>query len=645
MKKLAILSFLICAGAVTQAEEIADVHLGNTVVTSMGFETTLLDEPTAISVISKEKIEEKNYKTVVDALADNPLINIVRTKNGAAVDMRGSGELASSNVKILVDGVAINPLSASTKGSGLETIPMSIIERIEIAPGGGAVLYGNGVSGGVVNIITKSEFKNSGYLEGTYDSYNSKKIGTGATAKLTDNLAVGVNYSGQDNRGYRRGSHGKNDYIDGNIQYKLSEKHKFTLKGSRFVENETTTDSAYKTDLAFDRRAKGPNETERGITRENLTGKYEFTPNKDFTFTTTAYTTKMYNDSKTTVLAKQSISGEDSVQETTNGVLLKAAQNYDNGSLIVGLDYIDGQHKGDGYSTSKGQKTNTTKNYNKKTTSPYILNRYNLTEKLEFTTGFRYEWAEYDLSGSDINKKFNEENKSYEGVLSYKYRDTGNVYFRYERGFMSPTPGQLGSVEDKTKTLQSETSDTFEIGVKDYLASNTFVSLTFFRLDKDNEIFAYKTEERNKKYYDNIGKTRRDGIEFSMENYFGNLTLTTGFTYIDAHSRVSSGDYEDGDRLNDIPRFKAGVSANYKFTPKFDMNISYTYTGDRISKGLEAPSYNFTDIGARYKVTESLTLRAGINNIFNEIYYSTEKTDTASPADERNYYVGFNMTF
>lgn len=43
MKKLAILSFLICAGVVARGEE--SIHLGETVVTSMGFETTLLDEP------------------------------------------------------------------------------------------------------------------------------------------------------------------------------------------------------------------------------------------------------------------------------------------------------------------------------------------------------------------------------------------------------------------------------------------------------------------------------------------------------------------------------------------------------------------------------------------------------------------------
>ena len=643
MKKLAILSFLICASAVVNAQET--IHLGETVVTSMGFETTLLDEPTNISIITQEQIEEKNYKNVTEALSDNPAINIVRTKNGTAIDMRGSGESATSNVKILVDGVAINPLSNSPKGSGLDTIPMSIIERIEIAPGGGAVLYGNGVSGGVVNIITKSEFKNTGYIEGDYDSYNSKKIATGATAKVTDNLAVGVNYAGQNNRGYRKGNKGANDYIDGNIQYKLSDKHKFSLKGSRFVENETTTSMPTKLQLESDRRAKGSTYTERNITRENLTGKYEYTPNKDFNFTTTLYTTKMYNDGHTYDPKKKKNTAEDDLQETTNGVLLKANQNYENGSIIVGVDVIEGKHEGDGFSTSRGKSVPYVRDYKKDTISPYILNKYDLTEKLEFTAGFRYEWADYDLAGTDINRKFDEENKSYEGVLSYKYRDTGNIFFRYEKGFMSPTPGQLGSVEDKSKTLQSETSDTFEIGVKDYITSNTFVSLTFYRLEKDNEINSYKLEQNGPKYYDNIGKTRRNGIEFSMENYFGNLTLTSGFNYIDAVAKSDTDDYSTGDRLTDIPRFKASIGANYKFTPKFDANISYRYTGDKISKGITTPAVNVTDIGMRYRVTENLTLKAGINNVFNEIYYTTEKTDSATPADERNYYVGFKMTF
>ncbi len=247
MKKFAILSFLICAGALTQAEE--DIHLGQTVVTSMGFETTLLDEPTNISVITQEKIEEKNYKNVIEALDDNPMINIVNSKNGAVIDMRGSGDAAMNNVKILVDGVAINPFNPTRKGLGLETIPMSNIERIEISPGGGAVLYGNGVSGGVVNIITKSGGYTGGYVESDIDSFNNKKFATGGNYQINDKLSFGMNYAGQNNGEFREGEKGASDYIDGNIQYKLSEKHKFGISASRYVENETTTGNAFQRDV------------------------------------------------------------------------------------------------------------------------------------------------------------------------------------------------------------------------------------------------------------------------------------------------------------------------------------------------------------------------------------------------------------
>ena len=65
-EKISNTVILICAGVVARGEE--SIHLGETVVTSMGFETTLLDEPTNISVITKEKIEEKNYKNVIEPL-------------------------------------------------------------------------------------------------------------------------------------------------------------------------------------------------------------------------------------------------------------------------------------------------------------------------------------------------------------------------------------------------------------------------------------------------------------------------------------------------------------------------------------------------------------------------------------------------
>lgn len=673
MKKLAILSFLICAGVVARGEE--SIHLGETVVTSMGFETTLLDEPTNISVITKEKIEEKNYKNVIEALDDNPMINIVNSRNGAVIDMRGSGDSAMNNVKILVDGVAINPFNPTRKGLGLETIPMSNVERIEISPGGGAVLYGNGVSGGVVNIITKSGGYTGGYVESDIDSFNNKKFSTGGNYQLNDKISFGMNYAGQNNGEFREGEKGASDYIDGNIQYKLSEKHKFGISASRYVENETTSGNALQRDIKLtngkklsdygletleqNRKAKGLTSTDRNITKENVIGKYEYTPNKDFTLGVTAYNTNMYNRSNTsgyslsedkdsnkkplgTYTLKSTSSSEDFREETT-GVLLKATQKYERGTVIVGLDAISSKFTGKGVS-DKG--VTSIYNYQKDIVSPYILNKYNLTENLEFIAGYRYEWAEFDINRDDTSKEgkttltrndYDLTNNSYETTLNYKYRDTGSVFVRFEKGYMTPTPGQK---TENNSVLKPETSTTYELGMKDYVLDNTFISASIFRLEKEDEITGYKIDGDNSKYFRNEAETTRNGLEFTMENYFGDLTLSSGFVYMEAENK-------DGERLEEIPRFKANVSANYRLTSKLDTTVSYTYMGSKEGQGIMNSSRSLTDVGVRYRVTESLTVKAGINNLFNKEYYESQNNRglTANPGEERSYYMGFKMTF
>lgn len=667
MKKLAILSFLICAGVVARGEE--SIHLGETVVTSMGFETTLLDEPTNISVITKEKIEEKNYKNVIEALDDNPMINIVNSRNGAVIDMRGSGDSAMNNVKILVDGVAINPFNPTRKGLGLETIPMSNVERIEISPGGGAVLYGNGVSGGVVNIITKSGGYTGGYVESDIDSFNNKKFSIGGNYQLNDKISFGMNYAGQNNGEFREGEKGASDYIDGNIQYKLSEKHKFGISASRYVENETTSGNALQRDIKLangkklsdygletleqNRKAKGLTSTDRNITKENVTGKYEYTPNKDFTLGVTAYNTNMYNRSNTsgyslkevegqkgTYTLKPTSSSEDFREETT-GVLLKATQKYERGTVIVGLDAISSKFTGNGVS-DKGVAS--VYDYQKDIVSPYILNKYNLTENLEFIAGYRYEWAEFDINRDDTTSKgvttltrseYDLTNNSYETTLNYKYRDTGSVFVRFEKGYMTPTPGQK---TENNSVLKPETSTTYELGMKDYILDNTFISASIFRLEKEDEITGYKVGDT--KYFRNEAETTRNGLEFTMENYFGDLTLSSGFVYMEAEN-------QDGERLEEIPRFKANVSANYRLTSKLDTTVSYTYMGSKEGQGIMNSSRSLTDVGVRYRVTDSLTVKAGINNLFNKEYYESQNNGglTANPGEERSYYIGFKMTF
>lgn len=69
------------------------------------------------------------------------------------LDLRGFGTNSAQNVVVLVDGVRLNENELAS--TVLSTIPVDTVERIEITRGGSSVLYGDGATGGVINIVTR----------------------------------------------------------------------------------------------------------------------------------------------------------------------------------------------------------------------------------------------------------------------------------------------------------------------------------------------------------------------------------------------------------------------------------------------------------------------------------------------------------
>ena len=75
----------------------------------------------------------------------------------AQVDLRSLG---SKRVLVLVDGIRwVNESSASgvSGAADLNTIPMSIIDRVEVLEDGASAIYGSDAIAGVINIITRKE--------------------------------------------------------------------------------------------------------------------------------------------------------------------------------------------------------------------------------------------------------------------------------------------------------------------------------------------------------------------------------------------------------------------------------------------------------------------------------------------------------
>lgn len=203
------------------------------------------------SVITAEDIARSPGTTIHDVLSQEAGIQTRSTAGGKAgvgttIDMRGFGATASANTLILVNGRRMADFDSI--GFDLTSIPRDSVERIEITRGNsGAVLYGDGAVGGVINIVTKTGAGKpaTGRIEAGFGSFNQREI-NGAASTSHGPFAAAVAGNAVNSDGYR-----VNDYVRqrngvGDLRYTgdqgsawlniTGEDQKLGLPGARLVD-------------------------------------------------------------------------------------------------------------------------------------------------------------------------------------------------------------------------------------------------------------------------------------------------------------------------------------------------------------------------------------------------------------------------
>lgn len=163
------------------------------------------------SIITAEEIARSPEPTITGILAREPGIQVSSLFGAVAgardtVDMRGFGATASSNTLVLVNGRRLNDIDLA--GIDFAAIPRDSIERIEITRGNsGAVLYGDGAVGGVINIVTKTGVgvPSMTRLEGAAGSYGYRE-GNGSTVQSLGPWTASAYGSVINSDGYRANS-------------------------------------------------------------------------------------------------------------------------------------------------------------------------------------------------------------------------------------------------------------------------------------------------------------------------------------------------------------------------------------------------------------------------------------------------------
>jgi iron complex outermembrane receptor protein len=178
--------------------------------------------PASVTVLDAADIARSAARTLPELLAEQAGVAMRdffgNNAAGTAVDLRGFGITGPQNTLVLVDGRRLSDFDLS--GVQWAAIPLASIERIEILRGTGAVLYGDGASAGVVNIITRSPLKQGRRAEilgriGSYGTAEGQLYGSRAGE------AFGINASvyGYDSDGYRRNNRNQQENLAMNLRW------------------------------------------------------------------------------------------------------------------------------------------------------------------------------------------------------------------------------------------------------------------------------------------------------------------------------------------------------------------------------------------------------------------------------------------
>lgn len=695
--KILFLTFLLCNIA-SFAEKT--ILLPESNIQSDYVEINKMKNLKNVIVIEKKEIQEKGYTNLSAVLQDVPSIH-VGTSSWGEIDIRGQGEgKAGKNLQVLIDGAPITTLVNHPLQTNYDVVPVENIERIEIIPGGGSIIYGSGTAGGVINITTNLNrlYRPVNILEASAGTGGEKyHVAFGHTFKNKLNLQV--SYLRNNQNLYFKNTYRNSNYLTAGLYYPISDRQNISLRYStlredgKFVRNiiykkleqdgknyrpekKKITVGLDKDGHKIEKWVDGYSNAKRNMDSFNLNYQFKLGENSNYLMNI------FYNKGNFSNMAW----GEQTMYHHTYGIKNKFDLFYanhtilDGSSLLIGLDSYqqDAKLEYDDYKIlSYKDKTYYARplsfKYKKKTNAFYLLNTLKYG-KWESSQGIRrdYTYWHFDkiASKNEGKETSHRHNTNYELSLAYKYRDTGRVYVRYERGFTSPDGLEITddfSKQPITATKgKDEIYDLYEIGWRDYFGFST-INLTAFYSSTDNEMsrnYVFNELGFGRKTI-NILKTKRKGVELSLSQKLGKLELKESYAYLkgkrDYNGKESQflnpDDYVDWSNtgLPKVPKHSLTLEAKYQFTPRISASLRYKYNGkysnfsDLKQKEEEGyiKSHAVTDLSLHYQNEKGLHLYGGINNLFNEKYfeYTGSKMYTIIPAEERTFFLGAKYTF
>ena len=190
-------------------------ELDKVIVTGSLIPQTQIETFTPVTIISAEDIKVRGYTNISDVVKESSFATGGVQGSQSSASFTQGAETASlfglnvGYTKYLIDGRPMVDYPALYNGSdafnNISGIPIDLVERIEVLPGGQSSLYGSDAIAGVINIILKKRVDNpivsvrgGGYTDGGGEVGRVSAVGGFSAADDRLSVLVGAQYEESD---------------------------------------------------------------------------------------------------------------------------------------------------------------------------------------------------------------------------------------------------------------------------------------------------------------------------------------------------------------------------------------------------------------------------------------------------------------
>ncbi|MCC5867726.1 MAG: TonB-dependent receptor [Gammaproteobacteria bacterium] len=615
------------------------------VVTATASEQRLRDAPATMSVITRDRLVERPVRDVLDAVRELPGITLTSAAfTRKRINIRG---MDNTHSLFLVDGRRVNASADVIAHSDFELgwIPTEAIERIEVVRGPMSSLYGSEALGGVINVITRpvtdrwTSSASASWGETSGPGGRDTQVGLYAAGPvMPDVLGLRVFVNRDDRKETPDRADPAISAIEGRratsggatLSWTPADQHRFDFSLQRAEDTRERNT-----------RTPGPPQSAMeytfsdDITRQQLDVHYlgDF---ERFAVEAGAYRSRLDRENR----RSQGQIPTPPTQLTDD--IAETRVRFDLGPrhfFTLGGEYRREELDDGGFVQTGTERV--------ETRSLFIQDMIELApDQLSLTLGARLD--DHQRFGSELSPR---------AYLIWHASDAVTLRGGYGEGFKAPTLKQL-STQFSTfggggrfeitgnPDLQPETSRSLEIGALGNLGAMSFEATVFQNTLRDlvqTACFAncgiFRQERRT---YVNVAEARIRGLETgaSVALPYG-FDVGGNYTYLDARDR------ELDARLAERPRHTVTARLGWQ-RGAWSAHTRAQRIGSQLrnvqGQALQKPHYSLWHAGAAFALNEQVTIRAGVENLFNERL--AERSELFDFEERGRFvYLGTNLNF